>query len=247
LIGGSLALALKRAFPDVRIAGVDKPEVLKRALELNIIDSAGPQSSDLVILATPVGEILRLIDELPTGPALVTDVGSTKSAICERAEQRGLPFVGGHPMAGLENSGPEAADASLFESAPFFLCPVRSTPGDAIAGMEKLIRNIGAVPHVISSEEHDRLVASISHLPQIISSALAAQTSGYGNMAGPGLRSMTRMAASPFHVWRDIFKTSGHLPHELKAFICRLQTILDSLENGDTHELEKLFKSGGTN
>jgi len=247
LIGGSLALALKRAFSDVRIAGVDKPEVLKRALELKVIDAAGPQTADLVVLATPIGEILRLLDELPTETALITDVGSTKTAICNRAAQRGLKFVGGHPMAGLEQSGPEAADAALFEGAPFFLCPVRSTPPGALETLQRLVTAIGAVPHLIPPEEHDRVVAQISHLPQIISSALADQTERHNDLAGPGLRSMTRMASSPFHVWRDIFETSSYLPHELRAFIQRLQNALESLEAGNSNELEQLFRRGGSN
>jgi prephenate dehydrogenase len=247
LIGGSLALALKRAFPDIRISGVDKPEVLKRALELKVIDAAGPQPADLIILATPIGEILRLLDELPGETPLITDVGSTKAVICEKAAQRGLHFVGGHPMAGLEHSGPDAADASLFDGAPFFLCQVRSTPPGAVETMQRLVTAIGAVPHVIPADEHDRVVAQISQLPQIISSALADQTGRHSDLAGPGLRSMTRMASSPFHVWRDIFETSSYLPHELRAFIERLQTVLESLDRGDSDGLEKLFKRGGSN
>ncbi len=246
LIGGSLGLALKRAFPDVRIAGVDRPEVLKRALDLKIIDVAGSQPSDVIILAAPIGEILRLLDEISPGDALITDVGSTKVTICQKAEQRGLRFIGGHPMAGQEHSGPEAADASLFQDAPFFLCPVRSTPLDAADTMTSLIKAIGGVPHTITPEDHDRLVAQISHLPQIISSVLADQTSAHRNVAGPGLRSMTRMASSPLHVWRDIFKTSGSLPHELQSFIQRLQAILSSMEAGNFDEVEKLFERGGS-
>lgn len=246
LIGGSLALALKRAFADIRIAGVDDPEVIKRALELKIIDRAGPQPADLIILATPVGEILQLLDEIPPNDALTTDVGSTKVAICEKAERLGLRFIGGHPMAGQEQSGPEAANASLFEGAPFFLCSVRSTPSDALEKMQKIIKAIGGVPHTISPQDHDQLVAQISHLPQIVSSVLADYTAAHNDLAGPGLRSMTRMAASPFHVWRDIFKTSGSLPHELQSFIQRLQGILNSLEGGDLAEIEKLFKRGGS-
>ncbi len=247
LIGGSLSLALKRAFPDLYIAGVDKPEVLKRALELKMIDAAGPHPADLIVLATPIDEILRLLDELPTETPLITDVGSTKAVICDKAAQRGLNFVGGHPMAGLEHSGPDAADASLFEGAPYFLCRVRSTRPGALETMQRLVTAIGAVPHLIPPEEHDRVVAQISHLPQIISSALADQTERHNDLAGPGLRSMTRMASSPYHVWRDIFRTSSYLPHELRAFIERLQTVLDSLERGDSDGLEKLFKRGGSN
>jgi prephenate dehydrogenase len=246
LIGGSLALALKRAFPGIRVAGVDRPEVLSRALKLKIIDIEGPQPADLIVLATPVGEILRLLGEIRSGDTLITDVGSTKVAICNQAAKQALQFIGGHPMAGQEHSGPEAANASLFEGAPFFLCPVQSTPGDAIDRMRSMIKAIGAVPHTISPEDHDQLVAQISHLPQIISSLLADQTANHNGVAGPGLRSMTRMAGSPFHVWRDIFKTSGYLPHELRSFIERLQATLNSLEQGDFDKLEELFKRGGS-
>jgi prephenate dehydrogenase len=246
LIGGSLALALKRAFPAVRIAGVDKQEILERALRLKIIDMAEPQPADLVLLATPVGDILKLVDQFSAKETLVSDVGSTKVTICHKAERLGVPFVGGHPMAGLEHSGPEAASADLFHNAPYFLCPVKSTPDGACEQMQYIAKAIGATPQIISPEDHDRLVAQISHLPQIISTLLADQTSGHKDLAGPGLRSMTRLAGSPFHVWRDIFRTSGFLPHELQSFIERLQRILDSMEAGNLDEIESLFKRGGT-
>jgi prephenate dehydrogenase len=246
LIGGSLALALKQAFPQIRIAGVDKPEVLERAQRLKIIDVAGAQPADLVILATPVGEILKLIDQFNSRETLVTDVGSTKAAVCNKAARLGVRFVGGHPMAGLEHSGPEAASADLFRNAPYFLCRVKSTPDGALETMREMANAIGATPHEISPEDHDRLVAQISHLPQILSTVLADQTSAYKDVAGPGLRSMTRLAGSPFHVWRDIFRTSSFLPHELQSFIERLQRILDSMEAGNFDELENLFKRGGT-
>ena len=246
LIGGSLALALKRAFPKIHIAGVDKPEVLKKATELKIIDSSGAQPADLIILATPVGEILRLMDQFTSGTSLVTDVGSTKSIICNKADRLGVPFIGGHPMAGLEHSGPESASADLFRNAPYFICRTKSTPNGGSSLLQEIATAIGATPREISPEDHDRLVAKISHLPQILSTLLANQTSPEKQFAGPGLRSMTRLAGSPFHVWRDIFKTSGFLPHELQDFIERLQRILDSMEAGDLDEMEKLFKHGGS-
>jgi prephenate dehydrogenase len=242
LIGGSLALALKQAFPDLRIAGVDRPDVLERALRLNIVDVAGSQPADLVVIATPVGDILKLLDQFASDHTLVTDVGSTKVAICHKAGRLGVPFVGGHPMAGLEHSGPEAARAGLFNEARYFLCRARSTPDGALERMQTIVKAIGAIPHVISPEEHDRLVARISHLPQILSTLLADHTAQHKDIAGPGLRSMTRLAASPFHVWRDIFRTSGSLPHELQSFIQRLQNILDSMEAGNFDEIEALFK-----
>jgi prephenate dehydrogenase len=245
LIGGSLALALKDAFPGIRISGVDSPDVLTRAQRLNIIDTVGPRPADLVILATPVGEILKLMDQFKSRDALITDVGSTKVAICRKAERLSVPFIGGHPMAGLEQSGPEAATANLFRGAPYFLCRTQSTPADAMETMREIASAIGANPREIAAEDHDRLVAQISHLPQILSTVLADYTAAHKREAGPGLRSMTRLAGSPIHVWRDIFKTSDFLPHELQSFIERLQRILDSMEAGDFDELETIFKSGG--
>jgi prephenate dehydrogenase len=246
LIGGSIALALKRAFPKVQIFGVDTPDVLERARLLKIIDHAGAQPSDLVVLAAPVGDILKLLDQYVTGHELITDVGSTKVAICAKAERIGVPFVGGHPMAGLEYSGPESASATLFQNAPYFLCPVKSMPDGAIERMQEIAKAIGAVPHVIQPEDHDRIVAQISHLPQIVSTLLAAQTGAHKDVSGPGLRSMTRLAVSPFHLWRDILKTSGFLPQELQSFIESLQRILDSIEVGNLDEVERLFKNGGS-
>ena len=268
LIGGSLSLALKRAFPEIRIAGVDNPDVLERARRLKIIDAVGavydrpggprsasatvrslntrpPLQQDLVVLATPVGEILKLLDQFGSNQTVVIDVGSTKVTICRKAERLGVPFLGGHPMAGLEHSGPEAANVDLFREAPFFLCPIKSTPDGSLARLQEITKAVGAIPHVISPEDHDRLVAQISHLPQIISTLLADQTAAHRELAGPGLRSMTRLAGSPFHIWRDIFKTSGFLPRELQSFIERLQRILDSMEGGNFDEIENLFKGGG--
>ncbi|HLH30830.1 MAG TPA: prephenate dehydrogenase dimerization domain-containing protein, partial [Terriglobia bacterium] len=125
-------------------------------------------------------------------------------------------------------------------------CPVKSAPDGALDRMKEFARSLGAKPRIISPPDHDRLVAQISHLPQIVSSLLAAQTAEHKEFAGPGLRSMTRLAASPFHVWRDIFKTSGFLPQELQLFIEHLQRILDSIEAGNFDEVEKLFKTGGS-
>jgi prephenate dehydrogenase len=246
LIGGSLALALKRAFAQVRISGIDRPEVLERARRLNIIDSVEPREADLIILAAPVGDILKLLDQYAAGATLITDVGSTKAMICRKAERMNIPFIGGHPMAGLESSGPEAATADLFRDAPYFICPIKSTPPGSIERMHDIAAAIGAKPCTIPADDHDRLVAQISHLPQLLSTLLADQTAAHRDFAGPGLRSMTRLAASPFHVWRDIFKTSGFLPHELQSFIERLQRVLDSIEAGKFDEIEGLFKRGGS-
>ena len=244
LIGCSLALALKQTFPGVRVYGIDNTEILNRARSIGAIEEHGPAetASDLVVLSVPVGEILRLTGELRPGTSLILDVGSTKVDICRSAENRKLPFVGGHPMTGSERSGPEAASADLFRGSRFFLCPVASTPPGAIAGLENVIRTIGALPFVIRPEDHDKLVAELSHLPQILSTVLAEHTGEHREFAGPGWKSVTRLAASPFHVWRDILMTSGSLPGELRTYIQRLQDILDALERQDLKQLESVFE-----
>jgi prephenate dehydrogenase len=242
LIGTSFGLALKERIPGIRVYGIDSPEILKRAQHRGAIDEHESQTSDLLILAAPVGAILDLLSDLPPGPALILDVGSTKADICGKARSRGLPFVGGHPMTGSEKSGPDAASADLFRGAPFFLCPVSSAPENAMSRVIHVVEAIGANPVVIDAEEHDRVVAQLSHLPQILSTLLADQTSEHRGLAGPGWKSFTRLAASPFHVWQDILQTSGSLPRELRLFADRLRSVLDALERGDMKELERMFE-----
>jgi prephenate dehydrogenase len=245
LIGSSFAMALKIAFPGVRLFGIDAPDVLERARTRGVVERGEPspsEAADLTILAAPVGAILDLIDKFVPGPRLVMDVGSTKVEICLRAERRGLPFVGGHPVTGLERSGPEGANPELFKGTPFFLCPVSTTPRDAVALLQTMLERVGAIPHVIKPDDHDRLVAQLSHLPQILSTVLADHASFPQTLAGPGWKSVTRLAASPFHVWGDILKTSGFLPQEIRLFLERLQAVLHTLEAGKVDEIRELFE-----
>jgi len=245
LMGCSLALALRKQSPEIRIYGVDDQDVLDRARKSGAIDQVSeiPQSVDLLILATPVSAILKRLEELSADAAgLIMDVGSTKAAICEAAERRKLPFIGGHPMTGSERSGPDSASADLFKGAPFFLCPIHSTPKDALSKLSPILSGFGSEAVVLDAEKHDHLVAQLSHLPQILSTLLANQASSDTSFAGPGWKSMTRLAGSPFHVWRDILETSHFLPHELKSFSARLNSVLESLESGNVDDLETIFK-----
>ena len=245
LMGCSLALALQKGSPGVRIFGVDDRAILERAQDLGAVEISAepPKDPDLIVLATPVNAILERLEQLPTNaPGLILDVGSTKAAICEAAERRKLPFVGGHPMTGSERSGPEAASADLFKDAPFFLCPIPSTPKDALTKLKPVLQAMGAEPVVLDAEDHDRLVAKISHLPQVLSTLLADQTSDDTALAGPGWKSMTRLAGSPFHVWRDILQTSRFLPQELKSFESRLHAIIKALESDNMTEIEAFFE-----
>ena len=240
-MGGSFALALKNAMPGIRIMGIDRPEVLDRARRLKMIDTGDPQNSDLFVLATPVNEILRLVGDIVPSETLVTDLGSTKVEICRRAEQHGLAFIGGHPMTGSERAGPEAANGDLFKDARYFLCPVSTTPSGALDSMQEVVRGIGAIPEVLSADEHDRLVAQISHLPQLLSTLLADQVGENTEFSGPGLKSMLRLAGSPFHVWRDIFRTSPYLPGEVEQFLKRLSAAQESINSGDLDEIKAAF------
>src|SRR5438309_3860144 len=231
LIGGSLALALKKKRFAGRIVGCDRESVLDRARKRGAIDdgSSNPgdavRGSQLVVLATPVLAIVDLIERVgPVLPAnaLLTDVGSTKAAVAERsvkvfgkkARQR---FLAGHPMAGKELSGVDYADADLFQNAVWFLTPL---PGQNLheglfAEFAGWIDQIGAHIAMLPPDEHDRLCAWISHLPQMISTALAAAlVEEFGEDApllpagGRALHEMTRISASPYSMWRDIAITN---------------------------------------
>jgi prephenate dehydrogenase len=227
LIGGSFALALRKQRYLGRIVGCDREAALKRAKMCGAIDNGfcdpgdAVRGSQLVVLATPVLAIVDLIGRLgPALPAstLLTDVGSTKAAVTNQAlsvfgKNAGQRFLAGHPMAGKENSGVEYADADLFQNAVWFLTPL---PGQKmhqglLAEFVGWIDQIGARIATLPAEEHDRLCAWISHVPQMISTALAAAlVEEFGEEApllpagGRALREMTRIAASPYSMWRDI-------------------------------------------
>lgn len=227
LIGGSLALALRKKKFAGRIVGCDREGTLERARMRGAIDdgTANPadavRGSQVVILATPVLAICDLIERL--GPvlsakALLTDVGSTKTAVIERAlkvfgKSAGKRFLAGHPMAGKEMSGVDFADADLFQKAVWFLSPL---PGQNLneglfAEFTGWIDAIGARIAMLPAEDHDRLCAWISHVPQMMSTALAAAlVEEFGAEApllsagGRALQEMTRISASPYSMWRDV-------------------------------------------
>jgi prephenate dehydrogenase len=227
LIGGSFALALRKAKFAGRIVGCDRESALEKARMRGVIDSGfiepadAVRGSQLVMLATPVLAIVDLIGRLgPSLPSttLLTDVGSTKSAVAEQAlkifgKNANKRFLAGHPMAGKEHSGVDYADADLFHNAVWFLTPL---PGQTLeaglfAEFAGWIDQIGARIAMLPPADHDRLCAWISHLPQMISTALAAAlVEEFGEDApllpagGRALREMTRISASPYSMWRDI-------------------------------------------
>lgn len=260
LIGGSWALALKKAGYAAHRIGFDAPGVLKQALESGAVHEAAKnvdeavRDADLVVLATPVGKILELLPRLQLAApshALITDVGSTKQRIVQCAKDLpagGAMFLGGHPLAGKEHSGFEHADADLFRNARYVVVPLsEAVMEDARAkAFVGLIQSLGARPCVTDAASHDVAMAFLSHLPQLLSTGLAgmvAEKAGQGalplELAGSGFRDLTRLAESPYSMWRDICLTNmENIQAALDATIQKLDTIKTHL---GTRELEKEF------
>lgn len=262
LIGGSLALALRKRKFSGRIIGCDRAPVLERAQEKGAIDTAitnpadAVQGSSVVVLATPVVAIIDLIERL--GPALsakalLTDVGSTKSEVVARAQKvfgksASQRFLAGHPMAGKEQSGVEFADADLFQGAAWFVTPMPGQDIDSGLSGEFLewVEKIGARIANVGPKEHDQLCAWISHLPQMISTALAASlVDEFGDAplleaGGRALREMTRISSSPYSMWRDIGITNKK--NIADALLKLEQRLAHIRENLDSRELAAEFE-----
>jgi prephenate dehydrogenase len=255
LIGGSLALAIRQRWSGGLIVAVDRKPVLEAAMRIHAADVAADDlgmasEAELIVLAAPVRQNLEVMQRLPEfvrGPAIVTDVGSTKAAIVERA--RALPdsltFIGGHPLAGSAASGIAAARADLFANRPWIL--TTPAPEAALVQLESFVSALGAHTLRMDAAAHDTLVAYLSHLPQLTVSALMHVV---GNrvgaeglaLAGRGLRDTTRLAASPAGIWRDVAATNdAALAHALDDLIEVLQALRADLHDGA--RLEQVFES----
>lgn len=233
LIGGSFALAVRKAGYAGKIVGVSSPAAIQAAIARGAIDEGMPLAeaaarADLIYLAQPIERILATIGEIDQyvrPGTLITDAGSTKRAIVERAYQkiqRGR-FVGGHPMAGKEARGVEAADADLFRGRPYVLTSVD-------VELEAWIAKIGARLVRMDADAHDRCAAVVSHLPQLLSTALAPMLEDSAAMAGPAAVDMTRLALSSYDIWRDILATNPtEIDAALAGYIERLQELRASL------------------
>jgi len=259
LIGGSFALAIRKTGFKGRVIGCDREPVLAQARERGAIDAgvADPaeaaRGSEVILLATPVGSIIDLIERIgPIAPpeSLLTDVGSTKTEVASRAravfgQQAGQRFLPGHPMAGKEQGGIERADAALFQGAVWVTTPL-GEPSAIAAQFLELVAATGVRVLSMEPERHDRLCAWLSHLPQMVATALAAGLEEEFaadpqalELAGPALREMTRTAASPYAMWRDIALTNRT---NLQEALLHLEQRLAHLrENLSTRELEAEF------
>ena len=248
LIGGSIALGVRERWPQSRVIGVDSESVLAHALGSGAIErgvdsvAALPETS-LIILAAPVRQNIELLQQI-NRPAIVTDVGGTKRDIVNAA--RALPatttFVGGHPLGGGERGGFAFARPDLFAGRPWILTPDGNGSADAVERLSRFVTGLGARPSILSADDHDRVMAFVSHLPQLAASALmdtvgsAAQGEGL-RMAGRGLVDSTRLASSPADVWRDICLTNADsIADALDCLIARLTQLRGDLRRGDAVE-----------
>ena len=262
LIGGSFALALKEARACGHVVGAGRSSAnIRRALELGIIDSTAPDAvaaahnADLVLIAAPVAQFLKLFREVATvlGPkALITDAGSTKRDVVAAARaslgRKIAQFVPAHPIAGAEKSGAEAASAALFRERRVVLTPLPENSESAVKKIHAAWSACGARIARMNPEEHDAVLGAVSHLPHLLAYALvhefAMRETGEQlfEYAAGGFRDFTRLAASPPEMCRDIcIAHSDRILDELRRYRKKLDSIGKLLEAGDGAALEKVF------
>jgi len=255
LIGGSLALAARRAHLVGEIVGLGRTqENLDAALAREIVDRvtrdtrAAVHDADLVVLAVPVASMAALAAEM--APALrpgtvVTDVGSVKTRVVHdvtRALPNGVHFVGAHPIAGTEESGAAAARVDLFRGTRCVLTPTADTDATAQAKVRALWEGVGARVEALPPEQHDEVLAWVSHLPHALAfsavNALLDVDAAFAQFAGPSFRDLTRVAASSTEMWCDIFLANGApLDHVIAQFIARLDTLRQAIATGERAKL----------
>jgi len=262
LIGGSFALAAKRAGIVETVVGVARSdETLQAALEMGAADEVttnpaeAVRGADLVYVAVPIGAtrsvFAQIRDSLEPG-ALVTDAGSTKREVMQAAAEL-LPdhvtFIGGHPMAGSEQSGVRAARADLFQNAAYFLTPTEATSSDEMDRMQEVVRALGAIPSVQTADNHDRIAAATSHLPHLVSAVLAstvakllADSRQGEDFVGTGFADTTRLAKGSPKLWRDIFlSNSDNLSATVEELIATLRGLTAALNEADSAACERLL------
>ena len=262
LLGGSFALALRRAGFTGKITACGGNRGAKLAVEMGFVNAYEESfernalcQADLIFLAAPIGAILDFLKtktpQIKYG-AIVTDAGSTKVEICRVAGEfipKEISFIGGHPMAGSEQTGVEYSRADLFDGATWALMDDALSSPNRFVEMNSLIASLGAKPLITEPEKHDAAVALISHFPQLLSSVLATTLKEGDDelarkLAATGWRDMTRLAGSSWSVWRDIVMTNdANLSDAVDAMISHLQQIKEALEQRDFNQVRELFEA----
>jgi prephenate dehydrogenase len=268
LIGGSIGLALRRegsaGLPPSKagattVVGIDASAAnAAAALAAGALDEVaddlgrGASDADVIVVATPVGEILPTVERLAAhakSGAIVTDVGSTKATICAEAERllgSQCSFIGGHPMAGTEGEGIASAHPDLFDGALWILSPTHGTNSEAYREVNSLVTRLGAQTLALDPDEHDRLVALVSHLPYAIATALMTLAANEGDprlfrAAAGSFRDVTRTAGSNPRIWRDIFSTNREaVLRELDQFSSSLDALRSVVADERWEDFETL-------
>ncbi len=265
LIGGSLAKSIRRHYPEAIINAFDiNSTTLTQAHSEGVINAMLTDISDFVLyfqncdyifLCTPVESFKNFLPELKkvlTDHTILTDVGSVKACVHEEIKQFSLNqhFIGGHPMAGSEKSGYEYSSDTLIENAFFILTPTREISLERLTAYSTFVQSLGAVSLELSPEEHDRVVAAVSHLPHIIAASLVnlvSQKDQHGymrNVAAGGFKDTTRIASSNSNMWQNIcISNQKALLEMLDLFIENLNITRNQLANGNEEALHAFFEN----
>lgn len=266
LIGGSIAKALRAACPDIRILAYDtNPSTLSLAVKEGIVDVSVPgitaafSECDYLFLCAPVShndQNLKALKAFLSPDCILTDVGSVKSTTHAHVAAAGLAaqFVGGHPMAGSERIGYQNSKAQLLQNAYYILTPTEQLPKDKLLAMQELVGRLGAIPLILSCEEHDLVTAAVSHLPHVVAASLVnlveesdLETGIMKQIAAGGFKDITRIASSSPVMWQQICLTNGaNISRLLSAYIKLLQDALHALEQQDKDALYRLFSDART-
>lgn len=266
LIGGSIAKGIKRSCPDARIMAYMRTRSRLEQAQADgivdvILDGVGEElrECDIIFLCTPVeynAQYLSIIRPWLKPGAILTDVGSTKSNIHQVVKELGMEdvFIGGHPMAGSEKTGYENATDHLLENAYYIVTPTAVTRREDVDRMVAVAELIGSIPIVLDYNEHDRIVAAISHLPHLIASSLVNLVKNSDNqeesmrrLAAGGFKDITRIASSSPEMWEQICMTNtANLVPMMESYIASLQKILDELKDRNAAAIHDLFETSRT-
>ena len=264
LIGASMALGIKRDHPDYKILGYNRSQASRDiALKRGMIDRATDDFAsfaplaDVIILSLPIKQTIAFLQELATlelkEGVIISDAGSTKSAIVSTAEKcfadKPVRFVGAHPMAGSHKTGAASADVNLFENAYYIFTPSSLTTPDTLEEMKDLLSGLHARFIEIDATEHDRVTSQISHFPHILASGLMEQTASYAEehemarrFAAGGFRDMTRIAESEPGIWTSILLSNREtIIERIEDFKRRLDEVGQAISKGDENQIWNFF------
>ena len=257
LMGSSLGLALKKQYPKAEIIGLSRRDTtIRKAKKKRIINwgstefSKAVKDADFIIICSPVNQIipfLKKIDPLAKSGAIVTDVGSTKGSIAKWSNAycfKNIRFVGSHPLVGSHEKGLSAARQDLYKNGICFVIKEKKTNQKALDETVRFWKGLKQEVKIVSAKEHDKIVASISHLPHIIASCLVlGAESKKMNFAGSGFKDTTRIAQGDPHLWVSIFEDNrGNLIKELRAFQKQINTFLKLLTKNQSSRILKVLK-----